>query len=67
MVVDDPEDARRLVEAGESVVLLVDEGAPLVGLVPPGPGRLAVLVGSASDPASWAAARAMATELFGRP
>ncbi len=67
MVVDDLEDARRLVAAGEAVVLLVDVGAPPVTSVPPGPGRLAVLVGSTSDPASWMAAEAMAAELFGQP
>jgi hypothetical protein len=66
MVVDDPEDARRLVAAGEAVVLLVDEGAPPVSWVTAGPGRLAVLVGSTSDPASWVAAQAMAAELFGQ-
>jgi hypothetical protein len=67
MVLDDRDEALRLVAAGEAVVLLVDEDDPPLGQVVAGPGRLAVLVGSASDPASWVAAEAMAAELFGRP
>jgi hypothetical protein len=65
MVVDDQEEAARLVSEGRNVVLLVDRAATPIGPVPSGPGRLAVFVGSPADPASWDAARAMASELFG--
>jgi hypothetical protein len=65
VVVDDQEEATRLVAEGRSVVLLVDVDAPPIGPVPEGPGRLALFVGVLSDPASWDAARAMAQELFG--
>jgi hypothetical protein len=67
MVVDDPDEAKRLLRVGLDVVLLLDVGAPSLGLGVGGPGRLAVLVGPISDPASWDAARAMARELFGAP
>jgi hypothetical protein len=67
MVVDDPEEASRLVSEGQDVVLLLDVDAPPLGLSASGPGRLAVFVGPASDPASWDAARMMAQELFGSP
>ena len=67
VVVDDKEEAARLVAEGHDVVLLVDVDAPPVGPAPAGPGRLAVFVGSPSDPAAWDAARAMAKELFGSP
>jgi hypothetical protein len=65
VVVDDEEEAGRLVAQGYDVVLLVDGAAPPVGPVPAGPGRLALFVGSPSDPGAWDAARAMARELFG--
>jgi hypothetical protein len=75
VVIDDWEEAARLVAEGRAVVLLVDADPPRVGLVdadpprvgsmPTGPGRLALFVGSRSDPAAWEAARAMAAELFG--
>ena len=65
MVVDDLGEALRRVADGEAVVLLVDADAPPLRELPAGPGRLAVLVGSRSDPQDWKAARAMAEELFG--
>jgi hypothetical protein len=65
VVVDDWEEAARLVAEGRAVVLLVDADPPPVGSMPAGPGRLALFVGSRSDPAAWEAARAMAAELFG--
>ncbi len=65
MVVDDPAEAARLVAQGRSVVLLVaGEMTPVAGMRT-GPGRLALFVASPADPASWQAARAMASELFG--
>jgi ABC-type sugar transport system substrate-binding protein len=65
MVVDDLGEALRRVADGESVVLLVDVDAPLLGELPAGPGRLAIFVGSPSDPRDWEAAGVMAAELFG--
>jgi hypothetical protein len=65
VVVDDWDEAVRLLVEGHSVVLLLDVDARPCGPVPAGPGRLAVFVGSPSDPAAWEAARAMAAELFG--
>jgi hypothetical protein len=65
VVVDDPDEARRLVYEGQDVVLLLDVDAPLLDFRSSGPGRLAVFVGPLSDPRSWDAARAMALELFG--
>jgi hypothetical protein len=65
VVVDDPDEASRLVSEGRDVVLLLDEDAPALGFRPSGPGRLALFVGPRSDPESWDAARAMALELFG--
>ena len=50
---------------GESVVLVLDPGAPPIGEVRQGPGRLAVIVGSPADPAVREAAAAMDAELFG--
>ncbi|MGH9057386.1 MAG: hypothetical protein ACRDYY_16240 [Acidimicrobiales bacterium] len=66
MVVDDPAEAARLVAAGQAVVLIVAEGVMLRGGWPAGPGRMAVMVGDAGDPAVREAAEAMAAELFGR-
>ncbi|MGH7085978.1 MAG: hypothetical protein ACREFN_13420 [Acetobacteraceae bacterium] len=63
MVVDDPAEAARLVAAGHAVVLIVAEG--VAGGWPAGPGRMAVMVGDAGDPAVREAAQAMAAELFG--
>jgi hypothetical protein len=65
VVVDDPDEASRLVREGRDVVLLLDVDAPPLGPGPSGPGRLAVFVGPRSDPSSWDVARAMALELFG--
>jgi hypothetical protein len=65
MVVDDPDEADRLVSEGRDVVLLLDVDAPPLGHRRDGPGRLAVFVAPPSDPASWAAAREMSRELFG--
>ena len=65
MVVDDLGEALRRVADGEAVVLLIDADAPPLGALPAGPGRLAVFVGSRSNPRDWEAARAMAEELFG--
>jgi len=65
VVVDDEEEAARLVGEGHDVVLLVDGETPPVRPVPDGPGRLALFVGSKSDPGAWDAAQAMARELFG--
>jgi hypothetical protein len=65
VVVDDEEEAARLVAEGHDVVLLVDGEAPPVGPVPAGRGRFALFVGSPSDPGAWEGARAMARELFG--
>jgi hypothetical protein len=67
VVVDDPDEAIRLVSEGRDVVLLLEGDAPPVGLRPSGPGRLAVFIGPLSDPSSWDAARVMARELFGSP
>jgi hypothetical protein len=65
VVVDDPDEAIRLVSEGRDVVLLLEGDEPPFGRLPASPGRLAVFVGSAEDPAAWEAARAMAAELFG--
>lgn len=62
MVVDDPEEAARLLAAGESVVL-AGENPPRA--LEPGPGRLALFCGSLGDPGAWEAATAMDRELFG--
>jgi hypothetical protein len=62
VVVDDPAEAIRLVALGQCVVLVVE--SPPVPIVE-GPGRLAILVGPLDQPATWAAAREMAAELFG--
>ncbi len=50
--------------AGVDVVLIVPESGRL-GSRPPGPGRLAVLVGSPDDEATLDAAVAMGAEVFG--
>lgn len=63
MVVDDPAVAARMVGAGMDVVLIVGPGGDPVAAE--GPGRLAVMVGEASDPAVQAAAAEMDGELFG--
>ena len=47
---------------GVDVVLILAAGTPLVR--PPGPGRVAVLVGGADEAADRAAAAAMGAELF---
>lgn len=66
-IVDSAEEATRLLDRGQNVVLLVDPDAAQV--VWPaggrGAGRLAVLVGRPDDPVARAAAAAMAAELFG--
>ena len=72
MVTADPDEARAAVDRGEKVVLIVapPAGAPgddrLGDAHPDGgrPGRLAVFVGDAADPAAWEAAAAMEGELF---
>jgi len=67
MVVDDPSEAAQLAGEGRNVVLVIGEGELPGGpdVTGPGRGRVAVFVGSRDDPAVWAAARAMAEELFG--
>ena len=64
VVVDDVEAALGRLAAGESVVLVLEPGSPPIGEVRQGPGRLAVIVGSLSDPAVRDAAAAMDAELF---
>ena len=64
VIVDDVEVARARVAEGESVVLILEAGAPTLGEIRQGPGRLAVIVGSPSDPEVRRAAEAMARELF---
>jgi hypothetical protein len=60
LIVDDPEEAARIVAAGGAVVLVVRPAdAPVEW--PAGPGRMAVFVGDPDDPA----ARSMAAELLG--
>ena len=63
MVVDEPEAALRLLGDGRDVVFVVPDGSP--PLRPPGPGRLAVMVGDPEDGDVLAAAAEMERELFG--
>jgi hypothetical protein len=56
------EEAAERTSAGVDVVLILPEGTALVR--PPGPGRVAVLVGGAGAAADRAAAAAMGAELF---
>lgn len=65
MVVGNLSQAIELVRSGSNVVLVVPEEIDL-GLLPDGPGRLAVMVGDPGAPATWAAAESMAADLFGR-
>ncbi len=60
----DAETAAEHTAAGIDVVLILPEGVAL-GVRPPGPGRVAVLVGDAGDEVDRAAAAAMGAELFG--
>jgi len=64
MVIVDPAEADELVHRGVDVVLIVDSEAGHVARPAGGPGRLAVLVGPAGDPAVRAAAEQMSAELF---
>jgi hypothetical protein len=57
--------AGELLAEGVNVVLVADPACGEVVLPAPGPGRLAVLVGSLDDPVVAAAAAAMGSELFG--
>ena len=57
--------AARLLRSGRNVVLLVDPDAGHVVCPAEGPGRLAIFAGELDDPATWAAAEAMAGEVFG--
>jgi hypothetical protein len=61
VVTGDAEEARRLVAAGQRVVLVV---APDAGAVEPIPFRMALMVGDLSDPAVRVAAEEMAAELY---
>lgn len=66
MVLDDPAAARTALAQGSDVVLIL---APDVEMAdrqpgPPGPGRLAVMVGDPADPAVRRAAGEMDAELF---
>ena len=63
MVVDDLATALELVASGSDVVLVIPEGAD-PGPLPVGAGRLAVMVGDPTDPATITAAKAMHAELF---
>jgi hypothetical protein len=63
MVVDDPDEAMRLSRQDRGVVLILPEDAP--ALAEDGAGRLAVFVGSPSDPSDRSLAAAMSVELFG--
>jgi hypothetical protein len=63
VVVESREDAVRRAAQGEAVVLLVDVDSSVFS--ESCPGRVAVLVGSPSDPEVWASAEAMSVELFG--
>jgi hypothetical protein len=65
MVVDGVEEALRRARSGRAVVLIVAPHAGPVLVEDAGPGRIAVFVGPLDDPATWDAAEAMATELFG--
>jgi hypothetical protein len=65
VVVRNREEARALVAAGEAVVLVVAPDDPPLADLNSGPGRLAILVGSLSDPEVRQAAEAMDAELFG--
>jgi hypothetical protein len=65
IVVDGLEDALALASCGRSVVLIVDEHAGPLALERAGPGRIAIFVGPADDPATWQGAEEMAKELFG--
>ncbi len=65
MVVDEPEAALRLLGDGRDVVFVVPDGSP--PLRPPGPGRLAVMVGDPEDGRVAAAAAEMDEELFAGP
>lgn len=60
----DKEAASRLVADGVDVVVVLGPGQAL-GPFPDGPGRVAVLVGDAADPADLEAAASMGAELFG--
>ena len=68
MVTDDAAVAMELLARGVDVVLVVatDSGATPAPMNPSGQtrGRLAVMVGDTSDPATMAAAREMDAELF---
>jgi hypothetical protein len=60
----DPTAAAALTSSGVDVVLILPERAfPMAR--PPGPGRVAVLVGDAGRDLDLAAAQAMGAELFG--
>ena len=63
MVVDEVDAAVEMVASGANVVLVIAEGND-PGPLPEGPGRLAVMVGDLSDPATRMAAEAMHAELF---
>jgi hypothetical protein len=45
--------------------LIVDEHAGPLALEGFGPGRIAIFVGPADDPATWQSAEQMAKDLFG--
>jgi cephalosporin hydroxylase len=63
VVTADPAEALQLIQQGRDVVLIVGDETD----VPPaarGAGRLALMVGDPSDPATAAAAREMDDELF---
>ena len=72
MVTDDPTVASQEVGRGANVVLIVGEHSGWPGEIPFGPtgpvgegaGRLALMVGNPSDPATRAAAQEMHDELF---
>ena len=61
MVTSDPEEAEAAVARGERTVLIVGTGGQVMAARP---GRLAILVGDAGDPATVLAADAMELELF---
>jgi hypothetical protein len=61
VITDDLAAAGAALAAGRSVVLIVAADGPVAD---PGPGRMAVMVGDAADPAVRAAAEEMERELF---
>jgi hypothetical protein len=64
-VVDNLDAAAELVAQGVDVVLVIESAALQGDLPAEGPGRLAVFLGSVTDPDVRVAAEAMAAELFG--